>query len=615
MDGLKNSLNHKFLLGTAAGLLISSVIFVALFLNQYHRQLSQAQAETAAQVNSLLQASLENAMLKRDLVGLHTIVKKLGQQPRIADVFITNPKGEIRFSSDPDILGQKQPFVGKLTLQSQPSSHFTQNHRDDEIFRSINPVKNQQQCKECHGTPDVNPVNGILYVDFNAESMRSDARNTTLLLMGSGTLIVIINLIGGWWFFRRFVLKPVNRLSAVSNQLMQGELDARCQLPGKDELHRLGQTLDQMATNLQAKITDLKNQQEFLQALVDAIPDGIRIIDRNHQIRLTNQAYQKQIQQTQSHVGLSCYQSSHALDKPCVPTLTSCPVHELTLNDRPIKSLHQHTRHDGSLLDVEIYAAPMQAVVDGNKQKLIVESIRDLREAIQYSQEQKMSELGTLAAGVAHEIHNPLGSVRLALHALEQNLQHTADENTVEYLSLVDKEIDKCIEVTHRLLKLSSIPSTGSEIIQINHIIDDTVSLLKWEADSLKIQVEIDLHDSLRILATDSEMRMVALNLVQNAFHAMPQGGQLMINSKKLRDTIEIHFIDTGVGIGQDEIKRIFDPFFSHRADTGKGTGLGLSIAKNIVEHFHGSINVHSSKGNGSVFTLTFPDADHTEES
>lgn len=268
-------------------------------------------------------------------------------------------------------------------------------------------------------------------------------------------------------------------------------------------------------------------------------------------------------------------------------------------------------------MDVEIYAAPMHVTRYGKPEILIIESIRDLAQHVQFSHEQRLSELGQLAAGVAHEIHNPLTSIRMALHAsMKAAEQPDSDPSEIQqYHHLVDHEIDKCIGVTERLLKLSSTPPSRPELVSIPVVIRETISLLKWEAQELNIDIKFNLGEGdMRVYATDSEMRMVVLNLAQNAFHAMPEGGELTVTATNEQGTIRICFEDNGIGVTTDNLSRIFDPFFSRRADGVHGTGLGLSISKTIVENYRGTLRADSTLSIGSRFTVCMPDADTFEE-
>ncbi len=610
MNWIKSNLHRKFIIGTTMGLVVSSLAFLLLYIPLYQSELAEERARTAWQINSLLQTSLENAMLKRDLPGLSDMVKRLGEQTGIVSVFITNPAGEIRFASQPGATGKTLPQAYR---EISPSSQFIANDQGDEVLRSINPVHNRQACIECHGPIADKPINGILYVDYDALPLRQKVRDTTLLLMGAGSLIVLLNLLGGWWFIRRHILKPVNSLTQTSELMTQGDFSARVTVNSSDEFEDLGSAFNLMANQLQAKLRELQEQKTFLQQLVDAIPDGIRVIDKEYNVLLTNQAYVEQLGLSDGNgVGQPCYGIMHDTDKPCPHTLITCPVYEVGKHSRIVRAVHRHKRIDGSSMDVEIYAAPMTANIDGVAQTLVVESIRDLSKEVKYSQEQKLSELGRLATGIAHEIYNPLASVRLALDSAEKAIaEHSGcPESVIEPLRLVDHEIDNCIDITSRLLKLGATPSETLEIVDINAALHETLSLMRWQAEENKIQILEEFDPTLlRVLASESELRMVALNLALNAFHAMPMGGELRISTRKENGQILISFIDTGAGIMGKDLPYIFDPFFTRRADNIKGTGLGLSISLAIVKKYGGSIDVESEFSCGSRFTIELPEA------
>lgn len=611
MNWINASLNRKFVAGTAAGLVMSSLVFLMLFITMYQNELERERSEAVTHVNNLLQSSLENAMLKRDIDGLRVIVDRLGLQNNITDVMISNPAGLIRISSHPGRIGvQLQSDIIKSTV---PVTNFMVDDEGKEVLRSINPVHNKPPCQECHGPISKNPINGILIVDYDASSIQESARNTTLLLMGSGAIIVLINLTGGWWFIHRYILKPVDQLAAASNALSQGELDVRVDIDGSDELSSLGSTFNRMAENLQSKVLELEESKAFLQSMIDAIPDGIRILDSDYNVLIVNRTYREQcLVSDDDPVEEKCYTSIHDRDTPCPTTLVTCPVYEISKSPEPLKVIHRHLRSDGSSIDVEIFAAPMKVTRNGKPETLIVESIRNLAHKVQFSHEHRLSELGQLSAGVAHEIYNPLTAVHLALHSLFKTFnQPDADPDEMhEYLQIVDREIDKCINITERLLKLSASPASQTELVSVRNVVNETMSLLKREAEKTGIELSMDLGDEeLRILCTDSEMRMLILNLTQNAFHAMPEGGKLNITAVQNEGFVDLSFEDNGVGISEDDLQRIFYPFFSRRADHVHGTGLGLSISKNIIENYGGTLEVESTLGKGSKFIIRLPDA------
>ncbi len=613
MTVFSGSLNRKFLSGTAIGLIAVSVVFLALFVAMYRSQLTEERGHASVEINHLLQASLENAMLKRDLEGLREIVNRLGGQAGIVGVMVLNPEGEVRFSSRPEKLGVR--FFQDRDVPTDGETIFLVDDQQQEVLRSLNPVPNRAPCVKCHGDVAENPINGILLVDYSAEPIRRHAFNTTLMLMGAGAIVVLICLAGGWWFMRRFVLTPVQALATATRSISAGSLDARVDVASEsDEFAELAVTFNDMARNLRQSFRSIEEKERFIQALMDSDPDGIRVINDRFEIVKANRTYCEQLGVEAGDIaGVHCYRSSHGRTEPCPPTLTTCPLHELRNKDKPIKVRHRHVRRDGTPLWVEVYAAPLVVEVDGEAQFLIVESIRNLSEAVKYSHEQKLSTVGQLAAGVAHEVHNPLASVRMALQSALRSIkeeQHDVDRLR-SYLELLDRKVDECVEVTGRLMKLSAFPSQSPTLIDINPAIKETASLLRYEAARLGVEVQLNLDDpSPRIIAVDGELRMVVLNMMQNAFHAMPRGGKLIISCHQFENKVELTFTDNGKGISADALPNIFDPFFSDRADRINGTGLGLTISKSIVERFDGTIEVDSVPGQGTHFTMRFKTAD-----
>mgnify|MGYP001323137161 FL=1 len=169
----QGGLNRKFALGTAAGLLSSSLIFLLIFTWLYRLELERERSAAAGQVTRLFQTSLENAMLKRDLDGLRAIVGRLGQTEGVAGVRIIAPQGEVRFASNPAWLGERLP-VPSIAADT-PTTELLENPSGEQVMRTIKPVANKPPCQECHGPLDQHPANGILYVDFVAEPIREQA--------------------------------------------------------------------------------------------------------------------------------------------------------------------------------------------------------------------------------------------------------------------------------------------------------------------------------------------------------------------------------------------------------------------------------------------------------
>lgn len=626
---LGSRLGGRVLMVMASVLGVTSLLFLALFVPIYQRDLIGERRQVAAELTSMLQISLENAMLKRDIPGLSGIVDRLGARAGVADVMILNPDGEVRFSSAKGLLGTRLAGVGELcpdcglTGRTNESGQAFLTRPDGvEVLRSVNVVGNREPCTECHGPVAEHPVNGLLVVDYRASDLKLRAVGNAVLLMIAGVVVLGLALAATYLVLRRRVLKPVQQLAATSAAFAAGDYGVRAGLDadprwGEDEITDLGRAHDHMAARLEATIRDLKRHDAFQQALIDAVPDGIRVIDEDYRVVAANAEFCRQVGRTHAEVvGAPCHRSSHGRAEPCVPTLVVCPLAEAARGATSVKCNHTHVTAEGSGFMVDVVAAPLTIETPTGRKRLLVESIRDLSRAMDASQEQRLAEIGQLATGVAHEIYNPLTSVRLGLRAIGKAEEQGADPAVMrDYIDMVNAEIDRCIDITERMLQLSRPPGDQAELVEVATAIRDVVSLLRFEAEQRQVTVSTDTAGAPRVLASQSELRMVVLNLVQNAFHAMPHGGSLKVSARPVEGgRIAITVADTGVGIRADHLAKIFYPFWSWRSDGSTGSGLGLAISKALIERWQGEIGVESTVGKGTTFTITLPDADRNPQ-
>lgn len=590
----------------------ASLLFGLLFLMLYRDQLERERAATSEQINRLLRVALENAMLKRDVPGLREIIGRLGEQPGIRDVMILEPEGEVRFASDVANLGRRLPELVRSAQPGVTTSRFVVSAGRGEVLRSLNPVPNQAPCVGCHGPIASHPVNGVLVVDYDAGAIRHEAYRSAALFALAGGAVLALTLFVLWRSLKGRVIEPLRSLDHAAQSLAAGDLTVRVPLTAADEPGRVAASFNRMADRLVAQIDLAERQQHFLQELLDGLPDGVRVIRQSDlRILAVNRAYCAQIGVDEaSALGQHCYRSSHGRDAPCPATLLVCPAVELQTPGQSLKCRHHHRRGEGNEFPVEIHAVLVERQGQTGPERLIVESTSDLSQLARVSQEQRLSELGLLAAGIAHEIHNPLGSMRLAVEGLLRSVRAgNGDPGRISgYLEMMDAEIDRCTGVTRRLLLLSRLPQQQAQVISLAPAVADTLALLEFDAHSHSIVQHLELaREELRVLADDSDLRMVVLNLVQNAHHAMPQGGELRVRTGVDGERAFVEVRDTGQGIPADDLARIFDPFFSRRADGEAGTGLGLTICKSIVERYGGDIQVRSGVGAGAVFRILLP--------
>ncbi|MGI6656254.1 MAG: sensor histidine kinase [Desulfobulbus sp.] len=228
-------------------------------------------------------------------------------------------------------------------------------------------------------------------------------------------------------------------------------------------------------------------------------------------------------------------------------------------------------------------------------------------------QANKMVALSKLAASVAHEVNNPLASIAeragwMQDLLLEEDL--AAHPNAAEFQSSVDKieqHVNRARKIVQNLLGLTRRVDTDREPIDINRLLDETIGLLENEARYVNIDIEKKYAPNLPAVVSDlSQIQQIVLNLLNNAIDAIGRDGVVTVSTLDQPDHVEIKVADTGPGIPEEALKKIFEPFYTTK-DPGKGTGLGLAISRGILEKLGGRLTVHSQPDVGTVFSMHLP--------
>ena len=384
----------------ALGLVMAamSVLFLAYVLDTYRDRLLSEQERAAGQFNGLLQASLENAMLKRDLHGLEAILSDIGRAPGILGLQVVNPAFEVRFSSNPEAVGTSldSPAMRELLREPPGATHVVS--ADGATLRAVSAVPNKPACRECHGSMAENPVNGLLVVDFDAADLGLNAQRSALTLAGMGALVILATTLTAWWALARTVLRPVGSLFSAMETLHDGNYRNRVEAKGEDEIARLGQGFNRMADRLEESFAALHRSEERLQAVIDAIPDGIRVIGNDYRLAMVNAAYARhQGQPPERLIGQRCHVLSHRRATPCPATLVRCPLVELGPSVPSITCRQIHVGPGDGEVHVEVAAALLDSGTGGASRPWVVEAIRDLDQQAQFGQEHRLAELGLMA--------------------------------------------------------------------------------------------------------------------------------------------------------------------------------------------------------------------------
>ena len=357
--------------------------------------------------------------------------------------------------------------------------------------------------------------------------------------------------------------------------------------------------------SLEQKVTQYERLKDFNENIVESISVGVLAVDLADRIESWN---------SQMEV-MYATPRSQAIGRPLSEIFPAAFAEEFyRVRQNPgIHNLYKFRlgTRAGDTRVANIAIAPLVTRNFEVVGRLII--VDDITERIelesQLSQAEKMSSIGLLAAGVAHEVNTPLAVISSYAQILSKQLQQ--DEKLSGILEKITRQSFRASEIVNNLLNFSRTGGTEFGEIDLNKVISDTLSLLEHQLKTAKIKVRAELYESLPcIMGNTGKLQQVFLNLFLNAKDAMPQGGTLrVVTGNGMGVTVAVS--DTGSGIAQEHIDRIYDPFFTTkttvREGQHRGTGLGLSVTYGIIQEHAGKISVESRTGAGTTFHLEFP--------
>ncbi len=382
------------------------------------------------------------------------------------------------------------------------------------------------------------------------------------------------------------------------------------------EHNKLGfyQELQQHVVKLKETNRELDERQNEIQALLNGLTDMMLVLTRELIILRTNHVV-RDFFPNKKITGIHCYQLFAERTNPC----RECPVLTALKKDSTVKSSVIH-EIDSNFYHFDIIATPLELAGMRTVQVFYRDTTHDKKLQAKYNQAEKMATVGALAAGVAHEINNPLSAIQgfaegiqRRLHKIEDSIDENVFNDFQEYTEIILGECSRCRTIVRTLLGFSRPQAASLAPIDINKSIQDTLFLLKHRLQEKPgLYLQLDLAKSLPLITGDeAQLKQVIINLCSNGVDAIGKQGTLRITTRKSRknerDGVAFTVKDTGCGIVPEIREKLFEPFFTTKP-VGKGVGIGLSTCYTIVNNHQGEISVESERGKGAAFTVFLPE-------
>jgi len=473
-----------------------------------------------------------------------------------------------------------------------------------------------------------NPVGRIyLGIDTGTASRRLAAFTYRILEVAVCTILAGIAVT---LFLYRRLGTAMKELIRTTGSIAEGDLDRRVSVDTGDQLEDLAGAFNRMAQAVADRERELRTVRNTMIAMFDGITEGIAHVDRDHGILHANRAYAAyHAGSGQSSVsGKKCHELLWGEGHVC----GSCPGVLAMETGRSAEAEREILRENGERRVLRIQAYPVVHPADGpagfveyvsditrqrnmeeelkrnatHLEEVVRERTLRLQEAHQKMiHREKIAALGQMAAGVAHEIGNPLSALSSIVRHIGSGDGRNGEGE--KKLRMMQEQIDRIVRIVRELVDFSRPSSFGKSLIHVNEVIRTALGIARYDERFKGVHVITGLDPDIPALKMDGDQLLqVFLNILLNAGDAMRGGGTLTVSSRRKDHAVAMQFEDSGPGIAEESLPRIFEPFYTTK-EVGKGTGLGLSVSYGIVQGMGGTIRASNPSGGGALFTVELP--------
>jgi PAS domain S-box-containing protein len=592
-----------------------SIGFYALSTHHVDQTL-EVQSRAADLQTRILEAALRHQMIDQDTSLMASVLAEVSAESKVRSAMILNHEGEIRISSEPDLVGRKIPresptcFVCHSKSGAERERWVLVDKGEQEVLRSVLPIENGPECFACH-SPDER-LNGILIVDTSMAELRAEHRRDVFWFV-AGTAFLALLLLGGvGLLLRRLVLVRLARLGRAARSIAAGNLSDRAQVDGDDVITSLAHDFNDMADTVSRLVAEVQEQEAQLANIVNSLDDGLVVLDRDARVVASNLSFCKRLgSHPESVRGRSCHESTDGA-LPCCTSDVECPAARCMATGKVQRAVFQSETAGGEAGRVEeVCASPV--LDDEGQVTRVVEVWRDISERVQ--EEQRLAEierlvsLGTLASGFSHEVNTPLASILTCAESVLARIDDRGEtgEDVLpavrESAEIVRDQVLRCRKITEQFLRFSRGIPPSVEPIDLTRVVAGVVSLVEPTARELGVSLRVARGGPLPAVRANAEVvQHVVLNVLVNAVQSCEGRGGAVEVRFVVGEEVCIRVRDEGCGVAPRSRAHLFEPFQSEKPT---GTGLGLFLSRSFMRRFGGDVRlVESELGVGSCFEI-----------
>ena len=609
--------------------LISAAMAVILLVSnwisdQRHmaRVLSDMDRQAAAVEDALRSIMLDSTSLKHERV--QAFIGGIGRDSTFLGLRVITLDTTVAFSKNPDELGRKFDLRRELPCRQchldssaiANKQRTYQGRNNDRAYHLVQPIRNGPECSRCHDQS--NELRAIMVADFSLKYYDEDMASARLEQVAVFSVLLVLFTSFIYFSLRRLAYGPLATVAGRLKQIAGGDFSAHGTTPRNDLIGFVNRQIDTTAGHLRHLYDEMESriaqrtqslehsqkalatEKDKLRLILDHSPQGVLWVARDGSILFAN---------ARAGTLLRCDPS----------TLSGASVQEFEIlrqifHEVPIENMIEKesgtlvTKHVGETAGLTRYFETVwSGVTDGDDQRPLFLMLNDVTERRglehEFARHEKLAAIGQLAAGVAHEVGNPLS----AISALIQLVQKGSDfENQAHNLALVTYHIDRISRIVRNLSDFARVPDERSLPCRLGDIVRGAIEIASFDAKAKGVEIgfthpKLDVELNVR----RDQLMQAVLNILLNAFDALQGISQpkLTVAIADGEGTCSITIADNGSGIADENLDRIFEPFFTTKP-VGEGTGLGLSVAYRIISDLGGEIEVESRAGHGTSFTI-----------